>query len=76
MRLWIVVTAVLSLTVLGAIPAATVSQAMPVGISGSQDGDSLIVLSRVSSAAHHHCRHVRNRHQRHKCEQDYDHAHM
>ena len=70
MRLWMVVTAVLSLTVLGAIPAATVSHAMPIGISASQAGDSLIELSKMS-AAQRHCRHIKNRHQRHKCEHDH-----
>ena len=70
MRLWIVVTAVLSLAVLGAIPAATVSYAMPIGVSASQAGDSLIELSKMT-AAHKACRHIKNRHQRHKCEHEH-----
>jgi hypothetical protein len=65
-----------SAVIASAVFAVAPTQAMPLGAIGQSVSPTseIVVQARVTHEAYVACRHVRNRHQRHVCEQHHMHG--
>jgi hypothetical protein len=68
----IILSTAISLAVIAVAPARATPQ---YGSSqGDRRADDAVIMAAVSKEAWHACRHIKNRHQRHHCEQTHMHG--